>query len=90
MHLNTRMDVKKQKKEKQQEQEKQQDQDDSMERVDQTIAEAIIICLVILTLGLYLLIHKSRTNKSYIHRIFEPIDRIMYDSTLDYKYQLRK
>lgn len=51
--------------------------------VDDTISEIIIILLVVLTCGVYLLINKSKTNKSYIHKILKPIDDIMYDPKLD-------
>lgn len=56
-----------------------------LKRINHTISEIIIILLVILTCGLYLLINKSKTNKSYIHRFFKPIDDIMYDSKLNKK-----
>ncbi len=53
------------------------------EVINDTISEVLIIIIIICTFGLFLFIHKSRTDKSYIHKYFKPIDSIMYDPTMD-------
>ena len=58
--------------------------------INHTISEIILIMLVILTCGAFLLIRKSGTEKSYIHRYFKPIDDIMYDPRLDEKLRKHK
>lgn len=57
---------------------------DNDDRVfEDTLAEILIIILIIFTFGFFLATRKSSTNKSLIHNYFKYIDMIMYDPSLD-------
>ena len=62
----------------------QTDNTNIQEAIEHTVVEILYFLLVILTLGIFLfVVRKPRTDKSYIHSFFKPIDSVMYDPALN-------